>query len=56
MPINGVLDMQRRSVQLGEIRIGTSVAVPGKDYRRPVRLETFRFTTASEQIAKAVAA
>ena len=56
MPINGVLDMQRRSVQLGEIRIGTSVAVPGKDYRRPVRLETFRFTTASEQIAHAVAA
>jgi hypothetical protein len=56
MPINGVLDMQRRSVQLGEIRMGTSVAVPGKDYRRPVRLETFRFTTASEQIAEAVAA
>lgn len=56
MPINGVLDMQRRSVQLGEIRIGTSVPVPGKDYRRPVRLETFRFTTASEQIAEAVAA
>ena len=56
MPINGVLDMQRRSVQIGEIRIGTSVEVPGKTYRRPVRLETFRFTTASEQTAIAVAA
>ena len=56
MPINGVLDMQRRSIQLGEIRIGTSVEVPGKKYRRPVRLETFRFTTASEQIANEVAA
>ena len=55
MPINGVLDMQRRSVQIGEIRMGTSVEVPGKSHRRPVRLETFRFTTASEQAAKAVA-
>ena len=56
MPINGVLDMQRRSVQIGEIRIGTSVEIPGKKHRRPVRLETFRFTTASEQTAIAVAA
>jgi hypothetical protein len=55
LPINGVLDLQRRSVQIGEIRIGTSVAVPGKNYRRPVRLEAFRFTTASEQAAVAVA-
>jgi hypothetical protein len=56
MPINGILDLQRRSVQIGEIRIGTSVAVPGKTFRKPVRLETFRFTTASEQTANAVAA
>lgn len=56
MPIDGVLDMQRRSVQIGEIRIGTSVEVPGKNYRRPVRLEAFRFTTASEQTAHAIAA
>ncbi len=56
MPIDGILDLQRRSVQIGEIRIGTSVAVPGKTYRKPVRLETFRFTTASEQTANAVAA
>jgi hypothetical protein len=56
MPINGVLDLQRRSAQLGEIRNGTSVAVPGKTYRKPVRLETWRFTTASEAAAIAVAA
>lgn len=56
MPIEGILDLQRRSVQLGEIRIGTSVAVDGKNYRRPVRLETFRFTTASEHTAHVIAA
>ena len=56
MPIRGVLDLQRRSVQIGEIRIGTSVAVPGKNFRKPVRLEAFRFTTASEQTAEAIAA
>lgn len=56
MPINGILDLQRRDAPLGEIRIGTSVEVPGKDYRKPVRLETFRFTTASEHNARQVAA
>jgi hypothetical protein len=56
MPINGILDLQRRDAPLGEIRIGTSVQVPGKDYRKPVRLETFRFTTASEHNARQVAA
>lgn len=55
MPINGVLDMQRRSLQLGEIRMGASEPVPGKTYSRPVRLEAFRFTTASEAAAYAVA-
>ena len=56
MPINGeLLGLQRRDAPLGEIRIGTSVAVPGKDYRKPQRLETFRFTT-SEANAAAVAA
>ena len=56
MPINGdLLGLQRRDAPLGEIRIGTSVAVPGKDYRKPQRLETFRFTT-SEANAHAVAA
>jgi len=55
MPIRGVLDLQRRSMQIGEIRMGTSVAIEGKKGRKPVRLETFRFTTASEQAAHAVA-
>jgi hypothetical protein len=57
MPIDGtLLGMQRRAAPLGELRIGTSVAVPGKDYRKPVRLNAFRFTTSVEMIADAVAA
>jgi Recombination directionality factor-like len=56
MPINGVLDLQRRSLPLGEIRIGQSEPVPGKKYRKPVRRETFRFTTPVEETAQAVAA
>jgi hypothetical protein len=56
MPINGVLDLQRRNAPLGELRMGTSVEVPGKNYRRPVRLETWRFTTGSEQTAHVIAA
>jgi hypothetical protein len=59
MPINGeLLGLQRRDAPLGEIRIGTSVEATdknGKPYRKPVRLETFRFTT-SEANAHAVAA
>jgi len=59
MPINGeLLGLQRRDAPLGEIRIGTSVEVTdknGKPYRKPKRLETFRFTT-SEANANAVAA
>ena len=59
MPINGdLLGLQRRDAPLGEIRIGTSVEATdksGKPYRKPVRLETFRFTT-SEANAAAVAA
>jgi len=54
MPIR-TADLQRRSAQIGEIRNGTSVAVAGKGYRKPVRLETFRFTTPSERTAAAVA-
>lgn len=55
MPISPLV-MQRRSYQIGRLRTGTSVAVPGKDWRRPVRLEHFRFTTPSEPTASAVAA
>lgn len=57
MPIDhDLLGMQRRDVPLGEIRIGTSVEVPGKKGRQPKRLNTFRFTTAVEFTAHAVAA
>jgi hypothetical protein len=56
MPIKGFVHLQRRSAPLGEIRIGTSVAIPGKNGRQPVRLETFRFTTASEHAANVIAA
>lgn len=57
MPIDhDLLGMQRRDVPLGEIRIGTSVEVPGKKGRQPKRLNTFRFTTAVEFTAQAVAA
>jgi Recombination directionality factor-like len=57
MPIDhDLLGMQRRDVPLGEIRIGTSKEVPGKKGRQPVRLNTFRFTTAVEFTAQAVAA
>jgi hypothetical protein len=59
MPINGeLLGLQRRDAPLGEVRIGTSVEATdknGKPYRKPKRLETFRFTT-SEANAHAVAA
>lgn len=56
MPIESVADLQRRSVPLGEIRMGDSKEIAGKKGRQPFRLNTFRFTTASEQIALAVAA
>ncbi|HMH90156.1 MAG TPA: hypothetical protein VK586_03630 [Streptosporangiaceae bacterium] len=56
MPIHGdLLGLRRRSMQLGEIRMGTSVEIPGKKGRRPVRHDTFRLTTASEMAAIAVA-
>lgn len=45
MPIDGVLDLQRRSAPLGEIRIGYSTVIPGKKGRQPRRSETFIFTT-----------
>jgi hypothetical protein len=49
-----VLDIQRRSQQIGRIRIGHQVkAANGR--MRPERLTTFRFTTASRATAEAVA-
>jgi len=60
MPIDhDLLGMQRRDVPLGEIRIGTSEASPtpgNPDRRKPVRLNTFRFTTAVESAAGVIAA
>ncbi|MBM3526033.1 MAG: hypothetical protein FJX57_24045, partial [Alphaproteobacteria bacterium] len=46
-----IIDLQRRLVQVGAIRIGTTVETDkktrgGKAVRRPVRLETFRLTSA----------
>lgn len=53
MPID-LPDLQRRSVPLGEIRIGYSVPIPGKSGRQPMRSDTFIFTT--DQFTAAVVA
>jgi Recombination directionality factor-like len=54
------LDIQRRGQQIGRLRLGQQVAVikDGKDTgkTRPVKLETFRFTTGSRATAQAIAA
>ncbi len=50
-----VLDIQRRSQQIGRIRIGQKVKT-AKGGMRPAKLDTFRFTTASKTTAEAVAA
>lgn len=49
-----LLDLQRRYVELGRIRIGVQVSKNGKT--RPEKLETFRLTTAARSRADAVAA
>lgn len=55
MAILGFQDLQRQSLQIGELRIGTSVAVPGKSHRRPVRLDTYRITAGSRATAEGAA-
>jgi hypothetical protein len=55
-----VLDIQRRGQQIGRIRIGQQVSTgrqdkDGNDKTRPVRLDTFRFTTGSRMSAEAIA-
>lgn len=50
----GVLDVQRRSQQIGRIRIGQQVKT-AKGGMRPAKLDTFRFTTASKTTADAIA-
>jgi hypothetical protein len=57
----GVLDIQRRGQQIGRLRIGQQVSTgkkdkDGNDKMRPVRLNTFRFTTQSRPSADAIAA
>jgi hypothetical protein len=49
-----VLDLQRRSQQIGRIRIGQQVPASSGG-TRPERLTTFRFTTASRSTAEAIA-
>jgi Recombination directionality factor-like len=49
-----VLDLQRRSQQIGRIRIGQQVRTQNGGMR-PERLTTFRFTTASKVTADAIA-
>lgn len=50
-----VLDIQRKSQQIGRIRLGQKVRTEsGK--MRPGKLDTFRFTTASKSTADAIAA
>lgn len=55
-----MLDMQRRSQQIGRIRVGQQVPVmkDGRDTgkTRPATLATFRFTTGSQVTAEAIAA
>ncbi|WP_367139781.1 MULTISPECIES: recombination directionality factor [Streptomyces] len=56
-----ILDLQRRMRQLGEIRIGHAVDTgkvskrTGKPILRPVKLNKFRFTSASRSILEQVA-
>lgn len=49
-----IKDIQRRGHQIGEIRLGKRVEKKGGGFR-PAKLEAFRFTTPSRQIADAVA-
>ena len=49
-----ILDIQRRLREAGRIRIGDTVATSGKR-GRPVKLETFRFTSADRRSIDAVA-
>lgn len=55
-----LLDIQRRGQQIGRLRIGQQVGTgktgkDGAEKMRPVRLDTFRFTTGSRPAADAVA-
>jgi hypothetical protein len=49
------LEAQRRGRQIGEVRLGATVPTANGG-TRPTKLDTFRFTTKSPTIARAVAA
>lgn len=51
-----VLDLQRRSLQIGRIRTGVQVPIGTKGKTRPEKLTTFRFTSGAEHAIEAVAA
>jgi hypothetical protein len=50
-----ILDIQRRSQEIGRIRIGIKVKLPNGKIR-PAKLDSFRFTTRSRHAADAIAA
>jgi Recombination directionality factor-like len=58
MPIrpDSLIGLQRESYPVGQIRAGTSEPVPGKSYRRPVRLATYRLTSYDQEVLEAGAA
>jgi hypothetical protein len=51
-----VLDLQRRSLQIGRIRTGIQVPTGSKGKTRPEKLTTFRFTSGAQHAIEAVAA
>src|SRR5690349_15954567 len=55
MPINPIV-LQRRHAELGRIRLGNQVAVGSSGKTRPNKLDRFRFTSASEQHIRDIAA
>jgi hypothetical protein len=50
-----ILDLQRRSQEIGRIRLGQKVKAPNGKIR-PAKLDAFRFTTRSRHAADAIAA
>jgi hypothetical protein len=54
-----ILDLQQRAREIGRIRIGITVegvSKAGKPYKRPSKLDKFRFTSHSKEVLEAVAA
>ena len=51
-----ILTLQRQMRELGRIRTGIQVAGANGGRKRPSKLETFRFTSASRDLVEAAAA